>query len=143
MCATSSQPDNKALIRQYVEDVVNADRLATLDDLIGAGYVFHCPDGDLYGPDGARLNLAEMRRAFPDLQMELEDVVAEDDRVSRRFILRGTHLGPFLGLPPTGEPVAISGMAIDRVDGGQIVETWISLSVIDLVRGRQPNAESG
>ena len=118
MRASSLPPDNTDVVRRYVEEVVNGASLRTLEDLVSAGYVFHCPDGDLYGTDGARLNLSEMREAFPDLEMELKDTVSEGDRVSRRFILRGTHLGPFMGLPPTCKSVEIPGMAIDRIAGG-------------------------
>ena len=137
MCPSRPSPDHKAIVHRYVEEIFNSDRPGSLEDLVDAGYVFHCPDGDLYGPEGARLNLAEMRLAFPDLQMEVEDTVAEGNLVSRRFVLHGTHLGSFMGIEPTGLPVTVPGMAIDRLDDGRIVETWITFNLLELVRARE------
>ncbi len=137
MCASSSSPGNKDVIQRYVDEFLNSDRPGSLEELVDSGYVFHCPNGDLYGPEGARLNLAEMRLAFPDLQMEVEDTVAEGNLVSRRFVLRGTHLGSFMGIEPTGIPVTVPGMAIDRIDDGRIVETWITFNLLELVRARE------
>ncbi|MDQ2683464.1 MAG: ester cyclase [Chloroflexota bacterium] len=142
MCAQPLPQDPTAVVRRYVTEIVNHTGLTRLEELVGPGYLFHCPDGDLYGPDGARLHLSELREAFPDLVMELLDTVAEGDRVARRFVLRGTHLGPFVGLPPTGQPVEIPGMAIDRIADGQLVETWITLDVLTLLPV-QPPAENG
>ena len=142
MCAFSS-PDNRDVIRRYVDEIFNGDRAGSLEELVDAGYVFHCPDGDLYGPEGARLNLAEMRLAFPDLQMEVEDTVAEGNLVSRRFVLRGTHLGSFMGIAPTGMPVTVPGMAIDRIEAGRIAETWITFNLLELVRTSESHSDSG
>ncbi len=135
MHASTPPLDNKEVIRRFVDEIVNGESPESLEKLVGAGYVFHCPDGDLYGPEGARLNLAEMRAAFPDLRMELQDTIAEGDLVSRRFVLQGTHQGPFMGLAPTGAQVTVPGMAIDRFVDGLIVETWITLNILELVAG--------
>jgi predicted ester cyclase len=124
---------HKEIVRRFVEEVVNRGRTDLINDLIAADYVVHYPDGDLYGPLGARLNLEELRIAFPDLHMDLIDLVGERDLVARRFVLRGVHLGPFLGLEPTDEDVAIPGIALDRIAHGRIAESWIAFNTFGLV----------
>ena len=124
---------NKEVVRRFVEEVINRDRTSLVDHLVDTDYVFHCPDGDLYGPNGARLHIAELRSAFPDLHIDLIDLVGEGDLVARRFVLRGLHVGPFLGLAPSDDRVAIPGMGIDRIENGRIAETWLAFNVLSLL----------
>ena len=125
---------NGALVRRFVEEVVNRGDTRLLADLVAARHVRHAPDGDLYGREGVRIDVAEWRSGFPDLRLEVEDQVAEGDRVASRFRLRGTHDGPFLGVAPTGRPVAVAGVSIDRLAGGRLVESWLSLDALGLLR---------
>ena len=125
---------NKALGRRFVEEVVNLGRTDLLPHLVAAEHVRHAPDGDLYGPEGVRVDLAEWRAGFPDLRVVVEDLVAEGDRVASRFVLRGTHAGPFLGVAPTGRRIALAGVAIDRLAGGRLAESWVSLDCLGLLR---------
>ena len=118
---------NKALVRRYWDEVVNPGNLDLIDELYAPNFVLHAPDGDVYGPDGVRRQLAAYRAAFPDLAVTLEDLLAEGDKVVRRFTLRGTHRGPFLGVPVSGRRVELGGIAIDRVAGGLLVESWVQV----------------
>ena len=133
MYSQTTLAQNKEIVRRFVEEVVNRGRIDLVTDLIAADYVFHCPDGDLYGPLGARLNVEELRIALSDLHMDLTDLVGEGDLVARRFILRGVHLAPFLGLEPTDEDVEIPGIALDRIANGRIAESWIAFNTLGLV----------
>jgi steroid delta-isomerase-like uncharacterized protein len=63
-----------------------------------------------------------MRAGFPDIQWVLEEMIAEDDKVAARFTMRGTHRGPFYGVPPTGKSIDVQAMNFYRFDGGKIVE---------------------
>jgi predicted ester cyclase len=65
--------------------------------------------------------------------MDVTDLVGEGNLVARRFILRGIHLGPFLGLEPTDADVAIPGIALDRIANGRIAESWIAFNTLGLV----------
>jgi predicted ester cyclase len=137
MNAYSSASGNKEIVRRFVEEAVNRDRVGLVDRLVHADYIFHCPDGDLYGPNGARLHLAELRSAFPDLHMDLIDLVGEGDLVARRFVLRGLHVGPFMGLAPSDDRVAIPGMGIDRIEEGRIAESWLAFNVYSLLHAAE------
>ena len=125
---------NKALVRRFVEEVVNQGNTTALADLVAADHVRHAPDGDLYGPEGVRIDLAEYRSGFPDLSVTVEDLVAEGDRVVSRFVLRGTHAGPFPGMAATGRAVAVVGIAVDRLANGRLAEGWVSFDGLGLLR---------
>jgi steroid delta-isomerase-like uncharacterized protein len=125
---------NEAVVRRLVEEVLNRGQTGLLAELVAVDHVGHDPLGDHYGPEGLRIAVAEYRAAFPDLSVTVEDLVAEGDKVARRFTLRGTHAGPFMGIPATGRAVAASGIAIDRLAGGKVAESWVSLDALGLLR---------
>lgn len=72
--------------------------------------------------------------AFPDVQIVIDDQVAEGDRVASRWLNLGTHTGEFMGIAPTGKHVSFSGMSIDRIEGGKVVESWMNWDELGLLR---------
>jgi steroid delta-isomerase-like uncharacterized protein len=126
--------ENEAVVRRLIEEVLNGGQTDLLADLVAADHVGHDPLGDHYGPEGMRIAVAEYRTAFPDLRVTIEDLVTAGDEVVHRFTLRGTHAGPFMGIPPTGRVVTSSGIAIDRLAGGKVTETWVSIDALNLLR---------
>ena len=75
-----------------------------------------------------------MRRAFPDLQAHIEDVVAAEDKVAVRLRFRGTHDGEFLGIPPTGRAIEYVSHEFYRIADGLIAEEWICSDTATLLR---------
>src|SRR5687768_2768919 len=125
---------NKELVRCLIEDVLGQGRIELIPALVAADHVGHLPIGDHYGPEGVRIDVAAYRAAVPDLAVTLDDLLADGDRVVRRFTLRGTHRGAFLGIPPSGRAVVLRAIAIDRVARGQLIESWVQID--DLTSGR-------
>ena len=125
---------HEAVIRRLVDEVVNGGHTDLLPELVAADHVGHDHLGDRYGPEGVRIGVAEFRAAFPDLRMTVEDLFTDEDRAAWRFTLRGTHAGPFMGIPATGRPVRASGVRIDRLAAGRLVESWVGLDVLGLLR---------
>ena len=122
---------NETVVRRLMEEVLNRGQTGLLAELVAADHVGHDPLGDHYGPEGLRIVIAEHRAAFPDLRVTVEDIVAEGDKVVRRFTLRGTHGGPFMGIPATGRAVTAAGIAIDRLvprghPGSLVGSRWAS-----------------
>jgi predicted ester cyclase len=72
--------------------------------------------------------------AFPDLHFTIEDQIAEGDKVVNRVTARGTHLGDFRGIPPTGKQVTVAGITIDRIAGGKLVESWTSWDFLGILQ---------
>ena len=116
---------NKALVRRFFEEVMNKGNVDIVDEIFAPEYVNrHAHPGQTPGPNGVRQLVTNVRRAFPDLVEEPDDLVAEGDRVGLRLTLRGTHLGPFRGAEATGKRVEVMGMAIVRIEAGRIAEGW-------------------
>jgi len=101
----------------------NEGKLAELDNLISADFVEH-QFGAEPGRDGVKSLIQEMRTAFPDLRMTIEDVVVSGDKIWARLRCRGTHAGPLMGIAPTGKTIDTTAMEVCRVRDGKLVEHW-------------------
>ena len=116
---------NKGLIRRVFEDVIPAGVPAAMRDCVADDFLDHDPlPGQPPGAAGAEYVVATMHGAHPDLRFAIDDLVAEDDRVTIRWTMRGTRSGPLLGQPPTGEPVELAAIVIFRLADGKIAERW-------------------
>jgi predicted ester cyclase len=125
---------NEAIIRRLVEEVINGGNTDVLPKLVAPDHVGHDHLGDRYGPEGVRIGIAEWREAFPDFRVTIQDLLSHGDRAAWRFTLEGTHAGPFMGVAATGRPARASGIRIDRLGGGHLVESWVALDVLGLLR---------
>lgn len=125
---------HEAIIRRLVEEVVNRGNTDLLTELVAADHVGHDQLGDRYGPEGVRIGVAEYRVAFPDLRVSIEDLFTHQDRAAWRFTLQGRHAGPFMGIPATGRPVRATGLRIDRFAGDRLIESWVGLDALGLLR---------
>jgi predicted ester cyclase len=115
---------NKAIVEALISAISDLDELAARA-LLGDDLVSHGALGDVHGPDGfIGVMLHNVRRGFPDAQIDLVAVIEEDDLVSFRLDGVGTHGGPFLGVEPTGRTVRIRGIHHVRFRDGRIVEHW-------------------
>jgi steroid delta-isomerase-like uncharacterized protein len=146
--AAACDPDreNLELVERFVAEVINGGNMRLLSALVAPEQVTHDPTGDLYGPEGLRIDIAGYRAAFPDLEMTTDDLVADGDRIARRFTIRGTHRGAFMGVPPSGRQVEVGGIAIHRVAQGRLVETWLSYDCLSLLKqlgSGEPPVEPG
>jgi steroid delta-isomerase-like uncharacterized protein len=127
---------NKAAARAVFE-IWGTGELDRLNELVAPDVVHHdpCdPNGD-HGLEGMKRTIELNRTAFPDMQLVVEDRVAEDDKVVTRWRGEMTHLGELGGAPPSGKHVTISGITIDRFEDGKIVEAWRSMDTLGLLRG--------
>jgi steroid delta-isomerase-like uncharacterized protein len=115
---------NKDVARRYYEAVLNGGDLAALDELAVPDYEEHDPlPGQGTGRAGLEDRVRMLRSAF-DPHFTIEDVIAEGDRVVVRWTNDGTHVGEFLGMPPSGRSFSIAGVDIHRVRDGRLAEHW-------------------
>jgi steroid delta-isomerase-like uncharacterized protein len=126
--------ESERLVRRFVDEVVNGGNFELLPMLFAADHVSHQPLGDHYGHDGVRITVAELRQAFSELSVSIEELITAGDHVIHRFTLTGTQSGPWLGLPPTGRTVRATGIAIDRVAAGVLAERWVLLDAVSVLR---------
>src|SRR5688572_17801988 len=127
---------NKLVARRAVDEVWNRGNLAAADELVAGDYVGHSsPSTDeTHGPAGYKQFYAALRAAFPDIRFTVEDQVAEGDRVVTRWTAHATHTGEFRGIPPTGKRGSVTGITIDRVAGGKLVECWTNADDLGLLQ---------
>jgi steroid delta-isomerase-like uncharacterized protein len=132
---------NKTLVRRTFEQIWNRGDLGVIDERFASDYAGHSM-AEIRGPEGGKRFVAAMREAFPDFYYTIEDEIAEGDRVVHRWTARGTHVGPFQGISPTGKRVTIAGTSIYRVAGGKLVEGWTNTDMLDLLQqlGAAPTA---
>lgn len=128
---------------RYNDEAINRGRLELIDQIFAADYVDHVPgQPDNRGPDGQKQFIAAMRGGFPDIQFTVEDRLVEGDQLFVRWTARGTHEGDYLGVPATGRPIKISGMALHRFANGKFQESWDHFDAVGLLQqlGAMPAA---
>lgn len=116
---------SKAVVRRLHEEVFVKGDVNAVDEIVAEDFVLHEPDGDHGREEHFKGMVPAFRAAFPDLQFTFEDMIAEGDTVATRFTMHGTHEGEFMGIPPTGKEVRVSGMVFERVEDGKVQEGWV------------------
>ncbi|HMQ34106.1 MAG TPA: ester cyclase [Chloroflexaceae bacterium] len=111
---------NKALIRQYLADFRVDSGPATLERYIAE--------------DELKQHIAMYNSVLPGYYLDPEDIIAEGDKVVVRAMVRGTHAGPFMHVPPTGQAVAFPLIIIYRIEGGKIVEHWMQVDMLSFMQ---------
>lgn len=132
---SSLQQRNRATVRRFVDQVVNRHTADAASDYHISNLSWHGGSmGEAYDIASYQRHLHALFTAFPDLSVETEDLVAENDRVVIRAVVRGTHLGAFLDVPPTGKMIRGSCSAAFRLVDGMIAEEWWHQDLFGLLR---------
>lgn len=117
--------ENKALARRLFEDIWNKGDLDAFDEIYAPDIVNHTlPPGIPQGIEGNKMFTKMYLTAFPDTKMTIDLQIAEGDKVVTRWHAEGTHKGELMGIPATGKQATVTGIVIDRIAGGRIVESW-------------------
>ena len=115
------------LVRRWFDEIWNKQRLDIVDELMGSPCVIHdagLSSGDIRTPAEFRAIAQALLQAFPDVHVEIEDVLADEGQVVMRCVVTGTHTGDGLGIPPSHRKIHISGMAWGHWRDGRLVEGW-------------------
>jgi len=116
--------ENKDLARRSWE-IVNQRNPDLLEEYYPPDFVWHEPDQDIRGYEQAKQFVTSYFTAIPDINITIEDVLAEGDQVVTRWTIRGTHQGETEEFgPPTGKQMVLEGITIHRIEDGNIVEEW-------------------
>jgi steroid delta-isomerase-like uncharacterized protein len=145
--------DYKALtLRLYatIGEVFRTGDVELLDPLLAPDMIDHTPaSGPIMGREPGKQLIASFARAFPDTTLNVDLMVAEGDSVAAFVSYQSTHTGTFLGHPPTGKLVRVTGMDIMRYRDGQVIELWSQFDDLGLLQqlgivprqdDRQPSA---
>jgi steroid delta-isomerase-like uncharacterized protein len=130
-----STEDNKRIARRFLQ-VWGQASLGTVDELVAPNLSVFYPlmNAPIAGPEAFKQHMARVHTAVPDGAIDIEEEIAEGDTVVVRWRLRGTHQGEYLGRPPTGKPVTWTGITIDRIVAGKVVEERGEEDTLALVR---------
>ncbi len=127
---------NKAVVAAYMEQILNNGNFAVVDELFPPeGFVLNGRTFSREAISAVRLGIVA---AFPDFRVTIEEQVAEGDLVVTRVTFTGTHEGEYRGIAPTGTRVRYTGIAMDRVVNGKVVEGWHEaddFGLLDQLRG--------
>jgi len=122
-------------VRRFWDRMVHAWALDEAGSFVTADFAFRGATGPSGTGLGAFLDYAHtVRRALPDLRVDLEEVYEQGDHVAARLVFRGTHSGPLLGVPATHRPVAYVGAGFFHVDGARLRSLWLVSDTLDLQR---------
>jgi steroid delta-isomerase-like uncharacterized protein len=130
-----STSENKKVIQDFLEDVINQGRLERADALVKSDFIELDPlPGQQQGREGLKEIIGLIRGAFPDTNWVVDEMVAEGDKVVTRFHWRGTHQAAFLGIPATGRHVKVNGVVIDRLEDGKMADSRILMNDLSLMQ---------
>ena len=117
------EEQNKALVKSMYE-AFNEKDFEAYKEVVAPEYAWYLPSRNTepISREGTIEFGREMHNAFPDCHWSIEDLIAVEDIVISRFIMRGTHEGEYQGIPATGNKVETSGILISRIENGKIVE---------------------
>ena len=118
---------NKKIIQRLYKEILEDWNMPLADDLVADQFTSHdWPKGSPSGPEAFRNYYSNViRSVLPDARYEVDDMIAEGDKVVVRWRLLGTHKGNFLDISPTGRWVTLKGIAIYRLEDSKVKERWV------------------
>jgi len=128
--------ETKGIARRLLEEAFNSGNLDVVDELVAPEVVNHdaaLPE-PIVGIEATKASIRGYRDAFPDLRMTIELQVAEGDYVTTRWSARGTHQGDLMGMPATGKEATVTGITVDQIVDGRIVESWTNWDTLGLMQ---------
>ena len=115
--------ENKLLIRRFIEEIINTGNVDAIANFISPDYTeVHEGKKNTIGIEGAKEHILGVRQTYPDLTLTVEQQIGEGEWIATCITARGTHKGSWLGMKPTGKAVAFTGVNINKIVDGKIVE---------------------
>lgn len=136
MSNNSTLEANKALVRRNFEVIWTQCNLDVADEIIDPDYVGHIatlPD-TVRGVEAFKQAVMLYHLSAPDIRFEIQDQLAEGDKVATRWIAHGTHQGEFMGIAPSGQRMSVTGMSFHRIEQGRIQESWDDWDALSMLR---------
>ena len=121
-----------ALYHSWVEDVVNKDRLELADTILHPDYVMHFSNASFDWPTQREM-FRKVKLGFPDWKEEILDMIVDGDKYSIRLMGSGTHLGEYLGFPPSGNKMKWFMVSYGRFEDGRLREQWTTSDSLNLL----------
>ncbi len=131
-----SSEQNKSVVSRWMDELFNKGNVSINDEILVPDYINHDPSlpEDNRSREGFKQFVSMVRSAFPDFQLNCVDQIAEGDQVVTRFSMGGTHKGEFIGIAPTNKQSQLTGISIERLAGGKVVETWVNWDALGMMQ---------
>jgi steroid delta-isomerase-like uncharacterized protein len=130
-----SAKENKELYIRAQPKIWDEGDMAAADAYFSPDVIVHgAPPGTPPGVEGVKQGIIAFRAGLPDLHLEMDDVIAEGDKVVCRYTLSGTHTGELMGIPASGKKVAMEGIGIVRFQDGRVAEFWGAADELGLMQ---------
>ena len=126
--------ENKTLVQRWFSEVWNEGRADAIDEMLADDAVIHGLGANLQGPAEFKRFHSAYRNAYPDVTIDVDDLVAEGDMVAVRWSAIGTHRGDGLGFPATGRRAQFTGMVFVRIKDGRLVEGWNNFDQLGMLQ---------
>ena len=125
----------ETVIRRFWEEGWNQKNWSAIDETVAEDYLDHnALPGLPPGREGFKALMSSYFTAFPDLQIMVEDILVDGDKVVCRWKARGTHNGSLMGISPSGRAVNVGGISIDRIVDGRLVEGWYEFDTLGMLQ---------
>jgi predicted ester cyclase len=127
--------ENKAIVRRFFEELLSTDNFAVADEILSPAFRFYFAGSPVAMDLESYMEFLVARRAaFPDRRFVVEDMIAEGDKVSARFTMRGTHKGEFRGIAPSGTELTMTGIDMIRLSEGKMVEDRVEVDQLGMMQ---------
>ncbi len=139
-----SAEQNEAIVRRIFDEIINKGNLAVADETLTSDYVYRSPGSpEFHGTEGFKDLITMYRTACPDIHLDIDELITEHDTVVTRWTGRGTQLGEFIGIPPTGKQLIVTGVLITHFRDGKAAEDWELMDMLGLLQqlGAVPGPE--
>jgi steroid delta-isomerase-like uncharacterized protein len=133
---SEGQERNRRAVYRVLRELWEKGDMSVADEVFTKDFVRHDPHNpDVIGPEGNKDLAQKLRSAFPDLNIEIHDLAAAEDRVIYYFTVRGTHLGTFAGIAPTNAKVKVENFCVSKFnDAGKSTDTWVCSDYLGVIR---------
>jgi steroid delta-isomerase-like uncharacterized protein len=129
-----STEENKRVVKRLFSEVMNNRNFSVVNEVFDERSIHHGFTYPVVGPDGFKELLNQFVSGFPDMHLEVEKAIAEDDMVVTRGSWTGTHQGDFMGIPGTGKSVKVGYMDMWRMENGKCMENWVQMDIAGLMQ---------
>ena len=130
----STEEDNKAIVRRFIDEAFVKGRPDNLDEIVSEGFTPRTWPSVEPGVESLKQTVTRMASGLSDVRFEIEDLIAEGDRVAVRLTAHAVHRGDFMGMPAAGKGYTIAEQHIFRIEDGKIAEHWHVADMLGMMR---------
>jgi steroid delta-isomerase-like uncharacterized protein len=127
--------DLETLVHRWTHDAMADGHLEVFDRLLARDAVDRSGPAPAVGIESFKARAGAVRAAFADIQIVVDDLLVDGDRIAWRWTLTGTHVGSFAGLAPTGRRATLRGVNFQRLKDGRVAEHWTLVDVFGALQG--------